>query len=145
MLGNCNYDKTKLLYKISKIAAFIDKHALKDSERDGHPLCAEEYKELTHKTVVFKLKISSKGRSAFGRKGKDNEYLLAWTTTPWTIPGNVALAVDPNIPYLRMKNDREVVYIIAPEIKDVISDEMLANKYKLYEGFEKGRKGFFKN
>ena len=46
MLCNCNYDKTKLLYKVSALAAFIEKHAIKDAERDGHPLCAEEYMEL---------------------------------------------------------------------------------------------------
>lgn len=92
-----------------------------------HEILTEEYKELTHRTVVFKLKI----------KGKDNEYLLAWTTTPWTIPGNVALAVDSNLPYWKMKSGREVIYIIAPKIKDVPEGEMLANKYKLYEGFEK--------
>lgn len=46
MLCNCNYNKTKLLYKISKIAAFLDKHAVRDAEKDNHPLCAEEFKEL---------------------------------------------------------------------------------------------------
>src|SRR3989338_5983360 len=52
-----------------------------------HEISTEEYKEVSHRTVVFKLPI----------KGKSKEYLLAWTTTPWTIPGNVALAVDPEI------------------------------------------------
>lgn len=46
MLCNCNYDKTKLLAKISKLVGFIDKHAIKDAEKDAHPLCAEEYREL---------------------------------------------------------------------------------------------------
>ena len=46
MLCNCNYDKTKLLYKISVLVSFIEKHAVKDAEHDDHPLCAEEYKEL---------------------------------------------------------------------------------------------------
>ena len=47
MLSNCNYDKAKLLARMSKLQGFIEKHAIKiDAERDGHPLCAEEYKEL---------------------------------------------------------------------------------------------------
>ena len=46
MLCNCNYNKTKLLYKLSKINAFLEKYAVKDAEKDGHPLCAEECKEL---------------------------------------------------------------------------------------------------
>ena len=55
--------------------------------------------------MVFKLKI----------KGRSNEYLLAWTTTPWTIPGNVALAVDENLTYWKMSNGQELIYIISPE------------------------------
>lgn len=69
MLGNCNYDKTKLLYKITKIAAFIDKHAVKDSERDGHPLCAEEYKELKQdlERHIEKLRAAVEGLSREGK------------------------------------------------------------------------------
>ena len=46
MVCNCNYNKTKLLYKLMVLASFIDKHAIRDAEKDNHPLCAEEYKEL---------------------------------------------------------------------------------------------------
>ena len=46
MLCNCNYNKTKVLYKLSVLASFIDKHAMKDADKDGHPLCAEEFREL---------------------------------------------------------------------------------------------------
>ena len=46
MLCNCNYGKTKLLYKLMKISTYIEQHAIKDAERDNHPLCAEEYNEL---------------------------------------------------------------------------------------------------
>ena len=46
MVCNCNYNKVKIFYKLSKLSNFIEKHALQDAEKDGHPLCAEELKEL---------------------------------------------------------------------------------------------------
>jgi isoleucyl-tRNA synthetase len=94
-----------------------------------HEILTEEYKELTHKTVVFKLKI----------RGKENEYLLAWTTTPWTIPGNVALAVDKNLAYWKMENDKgEKIILINPEgVKGLEKSLMLVNKLKLTEGWKK--------
>ena len=71
MLCNCNYDKAKLLYKIMKIAAFIEKHAIKDAERDNHPLCAEEYKELRHdlERHIEKLRLAVEGLSREGKFG----------------------------------------------------------------------------
>lgn len=58
-----------------------------------HEILTEEYKEITHETVYFKLPI----------KNRTNEYLLVWTTTPWTIPSNVAIAVNPKEQYLLTK------------------------------------------
>jgi len=71
MLSNCNYDKTKLLAKISKLMGFIDKHAAKDAEKDGHPLCGEEYKELKQdlERHAEKLRAAVEGLS---REGKYN-------------------------------------------------------------------------
>lgn len=54
-----------------------------------HEILSEEYKELTHESVYFKLPI----------RGKNNEFLLVWTTTPWTIPANVAVAVNKKEQY----------------------------------------------
>ena len=71
MLNNCNYDKTKILYKILRLAEFIEKHAIKDSERDDHPLCGEEYKELKQdlEKHIEKLRLAVEGLS---REGKYN-------------------------------------------------------------------------
>ncbi len=55
-----------------------------------HEILTEEYKEVFHKSVYFKLPINE----------RKNEYLLVWTTTPWTIPGNVSVAVDPKKEYV---------------------------------------------
>jgi len=94
-----------------------------------HEILTEEYKELTHKTIVFKLPI----------KGRDKEYLLAWTTTPWTIPGNVALAVDKNLSYWKMKNEKgEKIILVNPTTNgDLDKGAMLINRLKLTEGWKK--------
>lgn len=71
MLCNCNYDKTKLLYKIAKVIEFIEKHSIHDAEKDGHPLCAEEYKELRHdlERHMEKLRSAVEGLSREGKFG----------------------------------------------------------------------------
>ncbi len=53
------------------------------------------YKEVTEEAVTAKFKV----------KGQENTYLVAWTTTPWTLPGNVALAVGPDIDYVKVEQD----------------------------------------
>jgi isoleucyl-tRNA synthetase len=62
------------------------------------------YKDVTEEAVTVKFKV----------KGQDNTYLLAWTTTPWTLPGNVALAVGEDIDYVTVA-DGENKYIFAKE------------------------------
>ena len=71
MICSCNYDKIKLLAKISKIAGFIEEHAIRDAEKDGHPLCAEEYRELKNdiERHVEKLRIAIEGLSREGKFG----------------------------------------------------------------------------
>ncbi|MDD5699859.1 MAG: isoleucine--tRNA ligase [Candidatus Nanoarchaeia archaeon] len=54
-----------------------------------HDIVTEGYKEVTHDSVYIEYPI----------KGRKNEFLLVWTTTPWTLPGNVAIAVDSNKDY----------------------------------------------
>lgn len=78
--------------------------------------------------VKFKAKPGQKFRDEFDREGAtlaaDNFYFLAWTTTPWTLPGNVALAVGNNIDYrvigiqedVSDENSPTNVYILADEI-----------------------------
>ena len=51
-----------------------------------HEILTEDYKEVTHDSVYIEYPID----------GRKNSYLLVWTTTPWTLPGNVAVAIDPD-------------------------------------------------
>jgi len=62
----------------------------------------------------------------FAVKGKPNTFLLAWTTTPWTLPSNAALAVGPDVQYREMKSATETVILA-----DALAD--------LAKGYEKGR------
>jgi isoleucyl-tRNA synthetase len=54
-----------------------------------HEILTEEYKQITHQAVFFRLSITERAGESF----------LVWTTTPWTIPANVALAVNPDFEY----------------------------------------------
>lgn len=63
-----------------------------------HEMLTEDYKELTHESVFFKVPIST--------QGWNNTYLLIWTTTPWTIPANVAVAVNIKYTYGLWKNKK---------------------------------------
>ena len=54
-----------------------------------HEILQEEYQELTHDSIYFGLPV----------EGRKNERFLVWTTTPWTLPANVALAVNPEFEY----------------------------------------------
>jgi len=94
------YDN-KMLYLGHKVVPFCP--------RCETPLSSHEvalgYKDITEDTVTITLKV----------KGKENQYFLAWTTTPWTLPSNLALAVNPNIDYAIVRNkDKE--YILAKEL-----------------------------
>ena len=71
MLCNCNYNKAKILYKLMKLDGFIEKHAIKDAEKDGHPLCAEECRELKRSLEMHieKLRMAIEGLSREGKFG----------------------------------------------------------------------------
>lgn len=79
------------------------------SPSDGTGLSSHElnqpgcYKEVKDTTVVaqFKVKRDSKSEFLFGSPNKE-VYILAWTTTPWTLPSNTALAVGPKISYVQV-------------------------------------------
>ncbi len=60
-----------------------------------HEILTEDYKEVIHESIYLKLPIV----------GRNNEYLLIWTTTPWTIPANIAVAVDAKLYYSLVKTD----------------------------------------
>lgn len=62
---------------------------------------ADGYKEVTDTSVYLKFKL----------KGRDNEYILAWTTTPWTLSANVLLAINTKHQYVKAKLDNDYLYL----------------------------------
>ena len=75
---------------------------------------AQGYEEIKTTTATCKFKL----------KDKDNEYFLAWTTTPWTLPSNVALAVNPRVEYIKVKHsDGNIYYVAKPLAKQVFKDD----------------------
>jgi isoleucyl-tRNA synthetase len=101
-----------LLYKGHKIVPYCP--------RCGTPLSSHEvaqgYKDVKEKSVIAKFKV----------KNEDNVYILAWTTTPWTLPSNVALSVNPKETYIRAKVNNEV-YILA----EALADRVLGEEYEV--------------
>jgi isoleucyl-tRNA synthetase len=64
-------------------------------------IATEGYQELTHKGVIVRFKII----------GRENEYFLVWTTTPWTLTSNTGLAVHPDLTYVKVKNNSAIYYL----------------------------------
>ncbi|MSU00903.1 isoleucine--tRNA ligase [Tissierella sp. DSM 105185] len=78
---------------------------------------AQGYEEIKTETVIAKFKLKDK-----------DEYFLAWTTTPWTLPSNVALTVNPEVDYLKVKQNDEVYYVG----KD-LANKVLGEDYEVLE------------
>ncbi len=74
------------------------------------------YKDVTDESVFVRFKLAEKGK--IGKtKVDDATYVLAWTTTPWTLPGNVALAVGPNVTYVLVKHGKEKLLLAKERLK----------------------------
>jgi isoleucyl-tRNA synthetase len=114
--------KRKLLYKGHKVVPWCTRCG---TALSSHEL-AQGYKETTDNSVYVKFKLKPGQR--FGEyTTKDMAYVLSWTTTPWTLPGNVALAVGEKISYtaLRVKG-LKYLYIFASDlVKTVFKDQDL--------------------
>lgn len=98
-----------LLYKGHKIVPYCPRCGTALSSHE----VAQGYKDVKEVSAIAKFKL----------KGKDNEYFLAWTTTPWTLPSNVALCVNANEDYVKVNCDGEV-YILA----DALTSSVLSDK-----------------
>lgn len=77
------------------------------------------YKDVQDPSITIRFKL----------KGKGNEFLLAWTTTPWTLPGNLGVCAGPEIDYVKVRDKKEdVLYYMA--------EARLAAYYKNAEDYE---------
>ncbi|HIH23086.1 TPA: isoleucine--tRNA ligase [Candidatus Micrarchaeota archaeon] len=69
-----------------------------------------EYGEETDPSIYVKFKLA----------GNANEYLIIWTTTPWTLVGNMAVMVHPTLPYVKAKVDDEIWYVAKDRLEHVL-------------------------
>ncbi len=102
------WDK-KLLYKGFKIVPYCP--------RCGTPLSSHEvaqgYKDVKERSAIAKFKV----------KNEENTFILAWTTTPWTLPSNVALCVNPVETYVKVQSANGEIYYLAEALTTVLRDE----------------------
>ena len=113
------WDK-KLLYKGYKIVPYCP--------RCGTPLSSHEvaqgYKDVKDRSAIARFKV----------KGED-AYILAWTTTPWTLPSNVALCVNPDETYIKVKmKEEDYVYYLAQALADTVLGEGTYDVLETYKG-----------
>ena len=92
---------------------------------------SEGYKDVKDISVTVKFKL--KHPEKLGLSG--DVYMLAWTTTPWTLPGNVALAVGNDITYVEIKQEGES-YILAKQRLGVLQKEIVITEGKEFKGSE---------
>ena len=104
-----------LLYKGYKIVPYCP--------RCGTPLSSHEvaqgYKDVKERSAIVRFKV----------KGED-AYILAWTTTPWTLPSNVALCMNPNETYVKVKHG-DFVYYMA----EALVEKVLVEDYEILESY----------
>lgn len=121
-----NIEAKNLLYKDYRVVPWCP--------RDGTALSSHElaqgYQEDTDLSVTVKFKVV----------GEENTYILAWTTTPWTLPGNVALAIGNDISYVKVEIDGAHIWLakdrlatVAPDVKileEAKGKDLVGKKYE---------------
>jgi isoleucyl-tRNA synthetase len=112
--------KQKLLYKGHKVVPWCTRCG---TSLSSHEL-AQGYKEVSDNSVYIKFQLKA-GQKFGEHTTKSSAYILSWTTTPWTLPGNVALAVGEKISYtaLRVKGEKELYILASDLIKSVFKDQ----------------------
>ena len=110
-----------LLYKGFKIVPYCP--------RCGTPLSSHEvaqgYKAVKERSAVVRFKVVG-----------EDAYFLAWTTTPWTLPSNVALCVNPEETYCKVKAADGYTYYMAQALLDKVLGKLAGEDEKAYEVLE---------
>ena len=91
-----------------------------------HEILTEDYKEVVHEAIYMKFKLKTQ-RSNVKTKEKDKQvdYLLVWTTTPWTIPANIAITLDEDFDYSLVEVKSGERYWLATNlVKNVLGDDV---------------------
>ncbi len=110
-----------LLYKGFKIVPYCPRCGTSLSSHE----VAQGYKDVKERSAIARFKV----------KGED-AYILAWTTTPWTLPSNVALCVNPNEEYCKVKAADGNVYYMAKALLDTVLGRLAEEGKPAYEILE---------
>ena len=78
-----------------------------------HEIATEGYKEMQHQSIYV----------LFPLVGRENESLLVWTTTPWTLPANVGAAVHPEFTYVKVKQGEQIYYLVRDRLLEVVASK----------------------
>jgi isoleucyl-tRNA synthetase len=105
-----------LLYKDYKVVPWCPRCG---TALSSHEL-AQGYQDVKDLSVTVKFKV----------KGKENTYILAWTTTPWTLPGNVALAVGEKLDYVKIKVGEEFLILAKARLSVVEGEYEIVEEFK---------------
>jgi len=81
-----------------------------------------EYKEHTSPSVYVKFPLASDPSEIDPALAGRKVFFLIWTTTPWTLPANLAIAVNPNFEYAAIENGEEV-YVVASELAEAVAEK----------------------
>lgn len=130
-----------LLYKGHKVVPYCPRCGTSLSSHE----VAQGYEEITEPSIYVKFK----------QKDSNDTYFLVWTTTPWTLPSNVALAVNANEIYVKVKTERGEKFILAKErlsvldegyeiIEEVLGKKLLGIEYQpLFNYVKPEKKAFY--
>lgn len=112
-----------LLYQDRKVVPYCPRCGTSLSSHE----VAQGYEEITEPAVYIKFQISNTKLQL-----PKNTYLLAWTTTPWTLPGNVGLAVDNNLNYVMIetKNSQEHLILAKEKLSEIEADYEIISEFK---------------
>src|SRR3989344_4304075 len=129
--------KKKLLYLAHKVVPFCTRCGTSLSSHE----VAQGYRTVTDKSVIVKFPISPDSLSRIAdprlRSNRDNFqfpnkfqvsknsklYIVAWTTTPWTLPGNVALALGKDIDYVKVEAAAKFYILAEEKVKEVFGEQ----------------------
>ena len=108
-----------LLYKGHKIVPYCP--------RCGTPLSSHEvaqgYKDVKERSAIVRFKVK-----------EEDAYILAWTTTPWTLPSNAGLCINPKETYVKVKAEDGKIYYLAQALCDTVLGEGTYEVLKSYAG-----------
>lgn len=98
-----------LIYKGHKIVPYCPRCGTALSSHE----VAQGYKDVKETSAIAKFAV----------RGEENTYILAWTTTPWTLPSNVGLCMNPNETYVKVKTGDEYYILAEALVKSVLGEE----------------------